>query len=153
MKFYADKKRTEHVFQQGDWVFLKLQPYRKKSVVGRVSFKLSAKFYGPFQVEERIGEVACKLRLPAHSRVHPVFHVSLLKKFVGDTPITMGELPDYDQEEVIVLYPEVVIQRRQIERGGKNINQWLIKWKDLDISEASWEDCSFITQQFPQFKT
>lgn len=117
-----------------------------------MSFKLSAKFYGPFQAEERIAEVAYKLRLPAHSRVHPVFHVSLLKKFVADTPITMGELPDYDQEEVIVLYPEVVIQRKQIERGGKNINQWLMKWKDLDISEASWEDCSFITQQFPQFK-
>ena len=152
MKYYADQKRTEREFKQGDWVFLKLQPYRQHSVVGRISFKLAAKFFGPFQVEERIGEVAYKLKLPSHSRIHPVFHVSLLKKFVGNTPITAGELPDYDQEEVLVLVPEKVLQRRQIERGGKNINQWLVKWKDLDNSEASWEDCTFIKLQFPQFK-
>ncbi|XP_074346320.1 uncharacterized protein LOC141685094 [Apium graveolens] len=152
MKFYADQKRSERVFTKGDWVFLKLQPYRQKSLDTRISLKLFAKFFGPFQVEEKVGAVAYKLRLPAHSKLHPVFHVSLLKKFVGNNPISAEELPDYDQDDIVKLIPDKVLQRRYNKRGDQDIIQWLIKWQDMDSSEASWEDCSFIVNQFPQFK-
>ncbi|WOH02793.1 hypothetical protein DCAR_0522183 [Daucus carota subsp. sativus] len=152
MKYYADQKRTERHFQEGEWVFLKLQPYRQKSVAVRTCFKLAARFYGPFQIEKKIGEVAYKLRLPDHCRIHPVFHVSLLKKYIGQTPVSSGTLPEYDQEDVMILTPEKVLQRRQVSKGNQTVVQWLIKWKDLDMTEASWEDCRVITNQFPQFK-
>lgn len=152
MKYYADQRRTERSFDKGDWVFLKLQPYRQKSLAIRTSFKLSVKFFGPYQVEEKVGEVTYKLKLPRHSKLHPVFHVSLLKKYVGNNPITTEELPDYDQEDVIVLTPEKVLQRRQINRDGVDIIQWLVQWKDMDKYEASWEDNNFVINQFPQFK-
>ena len=47
--------------------------------------KLSPKFTGPFEIQERVGPVVYKLTLPpALSRVHDVFHVSMLRKYITD---------------------------------------------------------------------
>ena len=64
-------------------MFLKLQPYKKQSVAYRASYKLSPRFFGPFQNLERIGEVAYKLDFLVGSVVHPVFHMSYLKTKLG----------------------------------------------------------------------
>ena len=58
MKQQADQHRSERQFQEGDQVFLKLQPYKKTSLKDKGCQKLSPKFYGPYQVLQRIGEVA-----------------------------------------------------------------------------------------------
>nr|KYP31762.1 hypothetical protein KK1_047756 [Cajanus cajan] len=58
-----------------------------------MSQKLAKRFYGPFQIRRRIGIVAYELELPAGSRIHPVFHVSKLRPFVGDDPLTLFRTP------------------------------------------------------------
>ena len=63
------------MFEVGDWVYLRLHPHRQNSIVQRFNQKLAPCYYGPFQVEEKISPMAYKLRLPAASKVHPVFHV------------------------------------------------------------------------------
>lgn len=65
MKQYADTHRSDREFTVGDWVFLKLQPYRQQSVSLRASNKLSARYYWPFQVIAKVGKVAYQLNLPS----------------------------------------------------------------------------------------
>lgn len=76
MKHQADKNRSERSFNIGDLVYVKLQPYIHSSVAKRACHKLSFKYFGPFPVLARFGQVAYKLLLPETSQIHPVFHVS-----------------------------------------------------------------------------
>jgi hypothetical protein len=71
MKSQADKHRRERVFAVGDRVFLRLQPYIQSSVARRSNRKLAFKFFGPFSVLARVGEVAYRLDLPPSSRRPP----------------------------------------------------------------------------------
>ncbi|XP_004310194.1 PREDICTED: uncharacterized protein LOC101296542 [Fragaria vesca subsp. vesca] len=96
MKQQTDQHRTERTFEEGDWVYLKLHPYRQKSLVKRPSHKLAPRFYGPFQIVSKIGTVTYKLRLPPRSKLHPIFHVSLLKKKLGANIPVQVTLPPTD---------------------------------------------------------
>jgi hypothetical protein len=79
-KSYVDGKRRDVVFQEGDYVYLQVSPNRGLRRF-KVKGKLSPRFIGPFQILERVGEVAYRLELPNQlSDVHDVFHISRLKK-------------------------------------------------------------------------
>lgn len=152
MKQQADQHRTDREFQIGDWVFLKLHPYRQQSLIRRPSHKLSPRFYGPFQILARVGSVAYKLQLPLTSKIHPVFHVSLLKKKVGDAPAALSTLPPIDKQGVLQWLPEQILQRSCVRKRNKPVTQWLIKWSGLPNEDATWEDAHNIAQRFPHFQ-
>lgn len=81
MKKYADAKRRDVSFQVGDFVLLSTANIRLPPTPGSESYKLNEKYLGPFKVLKRIGELSYELELPSLMRVHPVFHVSKLKRF------------------------------------------------------------------------
>lgn len=58
-----------------------------------VGAKLNQKYYGPYHILEKFGNVAYKLQLPLTSRLHHVFLVSLLKTKIGDLSLIREELP------------------------------------------------------------
>jgi hypothetical protein len=97
-----------------------------------------------------VGAVAYQLKLPEGSRVHPVFHVSLLKKAVGNYQ-EEEELPELEGEKDILIEPEEVLARRTVQVQGENVDQVLIRWKDQVVEEATWEDTIVIKSQFPNF--
>ena len=85
MKQQADQHHNERSFDVGDLVFLRLQPYKQMYLKQpKKDNKLSPKYYSLYKVLQNIGTMAYKLELLAASRVHPVFHVSCLKKVIGD---------------------------------------------------------------------
>lgn len=61
MKSIADRHRQDVEFSVGDWVYLKLQPYRQQTIHSQTSMKLSPRFYSPYEILARIGRVAYRL--------------------------------------------------------------------------------------------
>lgn len=84
MKAKADEHSCEVSFDVGELVYFNLRPYRRRSLAVKANEKLEPKFYGPFEIEAWVGMVAYQLKLPADTKIHPVFHVSQLRKVVGD---------------------------------------------------------------------
>lgn len=74
--------------------------------------KLSPRFFGPFQILEKVGVVAYKLELPVGSLLHLVFHVSILKKKLGQHVSPLTILPPMDLHGKLLLEPECILQRR-----------------------------------------
>ncbi|XP_070041453.1 uncharacterized protein [Nicotiana tomentosiformis] len=99
MKYYADKRRSDREFQT--------------SLALRKNLKLSSKYYGPYKFLARIVSVAYKLDLPPESMVHPVFHVSLLKKKVGDRVVVHATLPITSDDGQFLVKPVAILQRSQ----------------------------------------
>jgi hypothetical protein len=79
MKRHADKKKTERTFKVGDMAYLKLHPYKHNALGVHKSLKLHSKFYGPFKVLKKMGQVAYKLLLCEGCFIHHIFHVRSVK--------------------------------------------------------------------------
>ena len=127
MKMQAYKKRRDFQLEVGDLALVKLQPYRQHSVALRKNQKLGMCFFGPFKVVERVGHVAYKLKLPEATRIHPIFHISLLKKFQGSQSQQYLPMPLSTTEFGPIIQPEHVLDTRIIKRNGIEIQQVLIK--------------------------
>nr|GEX12566.1 putative reverse transcriptase domain-containing protein [Tanacetum cinerariifolium] len=83
-KIYRDKRRKPLEFKEGDHVLLKVSPWKGVVRFGKKG-KLAPRLVGPFEITERIGLVACRLRLPQElNNAHDTFHVSNLKKCLAD---------------------------------------------------------------------
>ncbi|TYK15071.1 Ty3/gypsy retrotransposon protein [Cucumis melo var. makuwa] len=149
MKKFADSKRRELKFKVGDEVYLKLRPYRQRSLARKRAEKLAPKYYGPYRIIETIGEVAYRLDLPPEASIHNVFHISQLKLKLGNQHNVQIQQPQLTAEFELQLWPETVLGIRWSPELGAN--EWLVKWKGLPDSEATWESVYSMNQQFPSF--
>ncbi|GJV99606.1 retrotransposable element Tf2 [Tanacetum coccineum] len=121
MKTIADAKRTEREFEVGQWIL------------------------------EKVGQVAYHLDLPTTSHIHPLFHVSQLKKYKGPIPNATAHIPQCNEEGEILSVLVEVFDRRLGKVG--NIAQVfvLIKWSNGTVDDSTWELHSDIVKRFPDF--
>ena len=84
-KSYADNHRRDLEFDIGDFVFLKVSPW-KGAVRIKGKGKLSPRFVGPYEIVERVGACVYRLLLPVELfRIHDVIHISNLRKYIEDS--------------------------------------------------------------------
>ena len=107
-------------------VYLKLKPEHLRTLLPNPRSKLHPRFYGPFLVIAKVGTVAYQLQLPKGSNIHPMFHVSLVKKVMGAQPASFI-LPTLPQAEAPTRESIAMLDRRVIYRQGAPITQVLIK--------------------------
>lgn len=68
---------------------------------------------------------------------------------MGDFLSTSTEVPPVTDDGLVILEPEAVIDTRWLKRGGKMLEQSLVRWKNLPIEDATWDDTTMLHQQFP----
>ncbi|KAL3693385.1 hypothetical protein R1sor_007036 [Riccia sorocarpa] len=136
-KQYVDTRRRHMEFKVGEKVWLSTTNLK---LIG--SRKLNPRFIGPFTISRRIGMVAYELELPPTMKVHPVFHVSLLRRFVPRPP-ELGSTQDVRPPPELIdgvdeFEVERILQKRT--RGLRNQRvEYLVKWKGYPMHEATWE--------------
>ncbi|KAJ1268317.1 hypothetical protein BS78_07G125600 [Paspalum vaginatum] len=137
MKSQADGHRSEQEFQVGDMVYLKLQPHLQSSVASRSNYKLSFRYYGPFQIEKRVGTVAYKLQLPPHSQIHPAVHVSQLTKHVLSSVQATTDLSSVCTDPDHILQPIQVVDTALKPHAGSTARRILGQWSGMSATLAT----------------
>ena len=138
LKSYYDNLRREVEFEVGNMVFLKVAPMKGVMRFGKKG-KLSPRFVGPFEILKRIGKVAYELALPPTlARVHNVFHVSMLRKYILDPSCVLNYEPLKIKDNLT--YEEVPIQILDYKDQllcTKTISLVKVLWKNHTMEEAS----------------
>jgi RNase H-like domain found in reverse transcriptase/Integrase zinc binding domain/Reverse transcriptase (RNA-dependent DNA polymerase)/Chromo (CHRromatin Organisation MOdifier) domain len=146
-KSLADESRGENLtFNIGDKVLLSTKNLKLKDI-GQ-SQKLLPKFVGPFPIIKVVSPVNYTLQLPDEwNRIHPTFHVSLLKPFKesSDFPTEQSNSPIPELEDTLVPYQELGrILNRKVEYlpRGRPRTMYYVHWKGLPSTEDSWQPLS-----------
>ncbi|KAA3467299.1 reverse transcriptase [Gossypium australe] len=141
MKYLANHKRSGREFQVGEFVYLKVQPYRQHTI------KKFPKFFRPLAINARVGNVAYKLKLPSSSRIHPTFHVSQLKKHVGKAPVQFVLLV-VGTDDVMLKEPTRILERRIVKRGNQAVTEVLVEWTNTLPEDLMWEPLQELQRDF-----
>src|SRR5262249_25627994 len=149
-KSYADPRRRHIEFGIGEYVFIRVSPMKGIMRFGKKG-KLAPRYVGPFEIIDRVGEVAYHLALsPEFSHVHPVFHISMLRKYVFDPShvlppqsVELTENLSYEEMPVEIVDSQI----RQLR--FKVIPMVKIRWQNHSYEECIWETKQKMRESFP----
>ncbi|KAL6191411.1 hypothetical protein ACLB2K_037802 [Fragaria x ananassa] len=139
-KSYVDLKMRQVEFDVGDHLFLKVSPTKGVVRFGKKG-KLAPRYVGPFEILERVGDLAYRLALPPIMfGVHNVFHVSLLTKYIPDA----SHMIDYgtikvNADATFVVEPVRILDRSIKRLRRKEVELVKVCWSHHAEGDASWE--------------
>ena len=123
-KSYADTRQKDLEFEVDDMVFLKVSPW-KGVIRFQKSGKLNPRYIDPFRILERIRPVAYRLELPSElSRIHNVFHVSMLRKYISDPSHVLEAPPIELKEDLTFEVQPVAIVDQEIKQLRIKLFSW-----------------------------
>ena len=143
----ADHNRRPVRFEVGQKVLLSTRNIELKTPGSK---KLMPRYIGPYSVVANVGATAVKLELPPSSRIHPVFHVSLVKPYKDNgtrqppTPLIIEGEPYY-MVEAIVDHQDISVRGR----GGKTRREFLVKWEGYYSRHNTWEPEASLRHSLP----
>ncbi|GJS85508.1 putative reverse transcriptase domain-containing protein [Tanacetum coccineum] len=149
-KSYADKRRKPLEFQVGDRVLLKVSPWKGVVRFGKKG-KLAPRYVGPFEIVERVGPVAYRLKLPQElSCVHDTFHVSNLKKCLAepDVQVPLDEI-EIDENLRFVEEPIEIVERDVKKLKRRRIPLVKVRWNSRQGAEYTWEHEDQFRMKYP----
>ncbi|CAL1353211.1 unnamed protein product [Linum trigynum] len=150
-KSNAERPGNPRSYEVGDMVFLRVSPWKGVMRFGKKG-KLSPRYIGPYEVLERIGPLAYRLALPPSlSRIHDVFHVSMLRAYRSN-PEHVIRHEDIQLEDDLT-YEEVPIQivdRQEKELRRKKIAMVKVVWRNQGSEAATWETESSMREKYPE---
>jgi len=149
-KFYADNRKKDLEFEVGDWVYLKISPMKGVMRFGKKG-KLRPRYVGPYEILKRVEKVAYELKLPIElAPVHPVFHISMLKKCIGD-PVSilplegLGVNENLSYEEV----PVKILDHQVKKLRNKEVASVKVLWRNHLVEGATWEAEADMKSRYP----
>ncbi|WMV18794.1 hypothetical protein MTR67_012179, partial [Solanum verrucosum] len=103
--------------------------------------KLSPRYIGSFEILRTVGEVAYELALPpAFSAIHPVFHVSMLRRYVPDeSHVLQYDAVELDDCLTFVEEPVAILARDVRRLHSRAIPIVKVRWRHRPVEEATWE--------------
>ncbi|XP_035816160.1 uncharacterized protein [Zea mays] len=150
-KSYADVRRRDLEFAVGDQVLLRVSPIKGVVRFG-VSGKLSPRYIGPFTILARVGSLAYRLQLPdSMAGVHPVFHVSMLRKFLRDPDHQIKMEPIAVQQDLTLeCRPVRILESLERVMRKRSIKYVKVLWTNQSEREATWELEELMRQKYPE---
>ncbi|GJT90679.1 putative reverse transcriptase domain-containing protein [Tanacetum coccineum] len=150
-KSYADNRHKPLEFDIRDRVMLKVSPWKGVVCFGKKG-KLAPRYVGPFEILERIGLVAYRLRLPEElSGVHDMFHVSNLKKCLADASlhVPLNEIK-VDKTLRFIEEPVEILDREIKSLKRSKISLVKVCWDSKRGPEFTWEGKDYMKSKYPQ---
>ena len=151
-KKQADKGRKDVEFKEGEWAYLKLQPFRQTSMPSNKNGKLTFKYFGPFKITRKVGSVAYQLDLPKEARIHNTFHISLLKKWLGEGDTPTQWCPDLGTKKSPRPEPAEIMDRRTTMARRKEKEEILLRWEGQPPEDAVWVDEDWFKREYPHLE-
>ncbi|GJR16947.1 putative reverse transcriptase domain-containing protein [Tanacetum coccineum] len=149
-KSYVDYRRKPLEFEVGGRVLLKVTPWKGVVCFGKKG-KLAPRYVGPFEILERIGLVAYRLRLPEElNSVHDTFHVSNLKKCLADANlhVPLNEIK-IDKTLCFVEEPVEIMDREVKSLKRSRIPLVKVCWNSKRGPEFTWEREVYMKSKYP----